>query len=119
MLGMPTFPPELVTTFRTMAEIVYSGESFDSVYESICVSAVQLVDGCDHASLMLRRSGRIETVAASDGIATLIDDLEKRVGEGPCLDAIDDSAPDQHICSDLTDGSRWPELARLIMDETS
>ena len=55
----PQFPPELLSTFRAMAEIVYSGESFDSVYDAVCSSAVQLVDGCDHASLMLQRSGRV------------------------------------------------------------
>ncbi len=116
---MPTpLPSELLTTFRTMAEIVYSGESFDSVYEAVCSSAVQLVDGCDHASLMLRRSSRVDTVAASDEVARRIDELERTVGEGPCLDAIDDDEPDQHICSDLTEGSKWPELARMIMAET-
>ena len=116
---MPTpFPPELLATFRTMAEIVYSGESYDSVYDAVCASAVSLVDGCDHASLMLRRSGRVQTVAASDDVALRIDEFEKQLGEGPCLDAIDDDEPDQHICSDLTEGSQWPELARLIMAET-
>lgn len=116
---MPTpFPPELLTTFRTMAEIVYSGESFDSVYEAVCSSAVQLVDGCDHASLMLRRSGRVDTVAASDDIARQIDELERTLGEGPCLDAIDDNEPDQHMCADLTEGSKWPDLARLILEQT-
>ncbi len=116
---MPTpFPPELLTTFRSMAEIVYSGESYDSVYEAVCSSAVALVDGCDHASLMLRRGARVQTVAASDEVAARIDDLEKQLGEGPCLDAIDDNEPDQHICADLTEGSKWPELARRILEET-
>jgi hypothetical protein len=117
---MPTtFPSELLTAFRAMAEIVYSGESFDSVYDAVCSTAVQLIDGCDHASLMLRRSGRIETVASSDGIARQIDEFERILGEGPCLDAIDENEPDQHICPDLADGSKWPELARMIMAETS
>jgi ANTAR domain/GAF domain len=117
---MPTpFPSELLTTFSTLAEIVYSGESFDSVYEAVCTSAVQLVDGCDHASLMLRRNGRVDTVAASDAVAQQIDELERALGEGPCLDAIDDDEPDQHICSDLTEGSKWPQLARLIIERTS
>jgi hypothetical protein len=117
---MPTqFPQELLTAFRSMAEIVYSGESYDSVYDALCTSAVELVDGCDHASLMLRRSGRIETVAASDDVARAVDELEKAVGEGPCLDAIDDNEPDQHICADLTEGSKWPELAARILQETS
>jgi GAF domain-containing protein len=117
---MPTpFPSELLGSFRALAEIVYSGESYDSVYEAVCATAVQLVDGCDHASLMLRRGGRIDTVAASDDVAQRIDEFERALGEGPCLDAIDEDEPDQHICSDLTDGSKWPELARTIMAETS
>jgi GAF domain-containing protein len=102
-----------------MAEIVYSGESFDSVYGALCDTAVQLVDGCDHASLMLRRGGRIETVASSDAVSLEIDELEKALGNGPCLDAIDDSEPDQHICTDLTEGGKWPELSRLIIERTT
>ena len=117
---MPTpFPPELVTTFRNLSEVVYSGESFESVYDSLCQSAVEFVDGCDHASLMLRRNGRIQTVGSSDDLAREIDALERTLGEGPCLDAIDESEPDQHICTDLTDGSsRWPDLAAAILEST-
>ena len=117
---MPTlFPSELLNTFRAMAEIVYSGESYDSVYDAVCRSAVQLVDGCVHASLMLRRGGdRVDTVAASDEVAARIDELEKQLGEGPCLDAIDEDEPDQHICPDLSEGSKWPQLAGRIMEET-
>jgi hypothetical protein len=117
---MPTpFPSELLATFHAMADIVYSGESYDSVYEAVCESAVRLVDGCDHASLMLRRGGRVQTVAGSDDTANRIDELEKLLGEGPCLDAMDDDDPDQHICPDLTQGSKWPVLAQQIMAETS
>ena len=69
---------------------------------------------------MLRRGGRVDTVAASDDIARRIDELEKALGEGPCLDAIDDDEPDQHICSDLTDGQQVARAsAAKIMEETS
>ena len=116
---MPTpFPPELLTTFRAMAEIVYSGESYETVYDALCRSTVEFVDGCDHASLMLRRSGRTRTVAATDDVAREIDAMEYALGDGPCLDAIDESEPDQHICSDLTTGSRWPKLAATILERT-
>ena len=116
---MPTpFPPELLTTFRAMAAIGYSGESYEAVYDALCRSTVEFVDGCDHASLMLRRNGRTQTVAASDDIAREIDAIEYALGEGPCLDAIDESEPDQHICSDLTSGSKWPVLAAKILEKT-
>ncbi len=112
-------PDELLATFRALAEIVYSGDSYDSVYDGVCEAAVTLIDGCDHASMMLRQRGRISTVAASDDVARRIDDMEKELDEGPCLDAIDEDSPDQHICSDLTaGGSQWAELARRILDET-
>lgn len=112
------FPPELLTTFRTMAEVVYSGDSYDSVYEALCRGAVDFVDGCDHASLMLRRNGRNRTVAASDQVALDIDGLEHELGEGPCIDILDEDAATQHICADLTTGSQWPELAVRILATT-
>ena len=116
---MPTpFPPELLTTFRAMAEVVYTGDSYDSVYEALCSAAVELIEGCDHASLMLRQRGHVFTAASSDEIARAIDQLERTRGEGPCLDAIDDKEPDQHFCTDLTQGSSWPTLAEQIMATT-
>jgi hypothetical protein len=116
---MPSsFPPELLTTFRAMAKVVYSGESFESVHQSLCNSAVELVDGCDHASLMLRKNGKAVTVAASDEIAHRVDLMEQSLDEGPCLDAMDEDEPDQHMCPDLTTGSNWPRLAARILAET-
>lgn len=116
---MPTpLPPELLTTFRTMAEVVYAAESLDSVYTAVCNSAVELVDGCDHASIMLRRNGRSFNVASSDEVAKGIDELENEIGEGPCLDVLDDSEPDQHLCADLASGSPWPKLAERILAST-
>ena len=116
---MPTpFPAELLATFQAMAKVIYTGESYDSVHQSLCTAAVELVDGCDHASLMLRRNGRTFTAAASDQTARDIDTLEAELGEGPCIDAIDDDEPDEHICSDLTTGCKWPALADRIMAGT-
>ena len=117
---MPTsYPPELLTTFRAMAEVVYASESFDVVYQSLCHAAVELIDGCDHASLMMRRNGRVRTAASSDAVAARIDELERELGEGPCLDALDDDEPHEHINADLTsDHSTWPGLAQRILEET-
>lgn len=116
---MPTsIPPELLTAFRTMAQVVYAGESMDSVYASVCEHAVELVDGCDHASINLRRRGRNLSVASTDAVAKGIDEMETDLGEGPCHDVLDDSQSDQHLCPDLTIDSRWPRLAEHILATT-
>lgn len=116
---MPTpVPPELLTTFRALSEVVYAGESFESISESLCQAAVRLIDGCDHASLMLRRNGQNYTSASSDEVARHCDGLERELDQGPCIDALDDDEPDAHLASDLTTGSKWPELAARLLAET-
>ena len=111
-------PPELLTTFRDMAEIVYCAESYDSVYDAVCRSAVEFVDGCDHASLMVRRNGTTVTIGASDELARGIDELERVAKQGPCIDAITDGSREEHICSDLTKPGQWPDLAQVLLERT-
>lgn len=116
MLPTPVSPP-LLSTFSGLAQIVYAGDSYDDVHRAICEAAVQLVPGCDHASLMISRHGRVRTAAASDAVARGCDEAELRLGEGPCLDAIDDDRPAAHLCTDLREGCEWPTLATTISDQ--
>ncbi len=112
------FSPELLTTFRAMAEVVYAAESYDSVYDAVCRSAVEFVDGCDHASLMVRRHGDTTTIGASDELARGIDRLERAAKQGPCVDAINDRSSDDHICPDLSQPCKWPDLAKVLLEGT-
>ncbi|EUA76403.1 putative antar domain protein [Mycobacterium xenopi 4042] len=102
--------PDPATVFAALAEIIYQGSDPSDVYAAICVAATLIVPGCDHASLLLRRDGGYVTVGASDRIAQQIDDLELSVGDGPCLDAIEEETP--QIEPDLTTPSQWPSLRR-------
>lgn len=102
--------------FMGLAEIVYSSDSFDSVFDSLCTAATRLVDGCDHASLMVRRNTGIETAACSDDVARLVDRFERELNDGPCVDAIVDEA--YQLDPDITRGCRWPSLAERVVEET-
>ena len=104
------------TVFAALAEIIYQGSDPRQVYAAICVAATLVVAGCDHASLVVRRNGRYLTVGASDRIAQQIDDLERAVGDGPCLDAIEEETP--QIETDLTTPNLWPKLAARVVAET-
>lgn len=104
------------TVFAALAEIIYQGSDATEMYTAICVAATLAIRGCDHASLLVRDNDRYVTVGASDAIAHQIDELERRAGDGPCIDAIEEETP--QIDPDLTTPSLWPKLAAILVEET-
>ncbi|OBG44006.1 antitermination regulator [Mycobacterium alsense] len=104
------------TVFAALAEIIYQGSDATEMYAAICVAATLAIRGCDHASLLVRDNDRYVTVGASDAIAHQIDELERRAGDGPCIDAIEEETP--QIDPDLTSPSLWPKLAAILVEET-
>jgi hypothetical protein len=104
------------TVFAALAEIIYQGSNANEMYAAICVAATLAIRGCDHASLLVRNNDRYITVGASDRLAQQIDELERRAGDGPCIDAIEEETP--QIDTDLTTPSLWPKLASVLVAET-
>src|SRR6201996_9107866 len=104
------------TVFAALAEIIYQGSDANEMYAAICVAATLTVRGGDHASLLVRDNDRYVTVGASDHLAQKIDELERRSGDGPCIDAIEEETP--QIDTDLTTPSLWPTLAKILVAET-
>jgi hypothetical protein len=104
------------TVFAALAEIIYQGSDAGEMYAAICVAATMTVRGCDHASLLVRDNDRYITVGASDRLAQQIDELERRAGDGPCIDAIEEETP--QIDTNLTTPSLWPKLASVLVAET-
>lgn len=108
--------PEATTAFADLARIVYSGASYDDVHDAVCRLAVATVDGCDHASIMLRKGGKFWTSASSDVVAAMADAFERELGEGPCVDAIEVETAD--LTPDLTKNPRWPRFSLRLLQET-
>jgi transcriptional regulator with GAF, ATPase, and Fis domain len=104
------------TVFAALAEIIYQGSAAQEMYAAICVAATLAIRGCDHASLLVRDNNRYITVGASDQLAQKVDELERRAGDGPCIDAIEEETP--QIDADLTTPSLWPKLASVLVAET-
>ncbi|WP_094272969.1 GAF and ANTAR domain-containing protein [Rhodococcus sp. OK302] len=116
MAGLDNTLKEPAAVFAALAQILYSAEDSAEVYNAICSAAVELIPGCDHASLMLRRGKTNVTVAASDEIAAYADELERATGEGPCIDALETDLP--QLESDLRTPNQWPEFAQKAVSET-
>ena len=111
------FTPDALAAFDKLSRLIYDGTHTDDVYSAVCVAATLMVNGCDHASVLMRGPGDTYlTVAASDQVAADIDALERAVGDGPCVDAIDTERA--QIDTDLTTHSQWPSLAACVLAAT-
>lgn len=103
--------------FRRLAELVYRGTTYETIYEAICEVALSAVPGCDHACVTTTTAGgEPRREASSDEIAALVDELEWKTGEGPCVDAI--ISDRYELDPDISQGSVWPELARHVVEQT-
>ena len=84
-------------------------------------SAVELlvrnVEGCDSASISLvYGKRRVETPAASDGLAATGDRLQVELGEGPALDTLWDV--DTVYVPNLSADPRWPKWGPALCEAT-
>ena len=103
--------------FQSLAEVVYRGSTFEDIYAAISRAAVEVIPGCDHACVTTMVSGKgLECHGDTDDVAAQIDQFEREVGEGPCLDAIMERK--FQIDPDITQRPTWPELSRLALAHT-
>lgn len=61
--------------------------SLQASFHRLASVAVDVLDGCDHASVTLVRGEEPYTAAQASDIAGRLDDVQYRTGRGPCLDA--------------------------------
>lgn len=79
-------------------------------------SAAESVPGAQYASLTITGPRSLETPSATDRYPLLLDEIQRREGEGPCLSA----AWEQHTIriDDLTVDGRWPRYQREALRRT-
>jgi hypothetical protein len=78
-------------------------------------AAVELVPGCDEGSISVVLGRRRVTSQASSGrLPEVVDELQGRLGQGPCLDA----AYEQETVrvSDMASETRWPLFAKAAAE---
>ncbi|GAA1520590.1 GAF and ANTAR domain-containing protein [Kribbella lupini] len=106
----------IVTVMNTVAETLTYPIKLDEALEQITQGAADTVPGIDHASITLTtRHGQIETLAPTDQVAVLLDELQYDLREGPCLDA---ALRDPWVqVDDLAADDRWPGYGARAADE--
>ncbi|MFE5813345.1 GAF and ANTAR domain-containing protein [Streptomyces sp. NPDC056479] len=71
----------------SMARDLLAQESVDATLERITSSAIELVEGCDAAGILVVQSKKVQTLAPTQELVVESDRLQERLGEGPCFDA--------------------------------
>ncbi len=108
---------DLSAAFADIARHLQAQDTPEKVRERVARAAVDTVEGCDHAAIsVVRRRGRIETVAATDDVPPRVDAIQYEVGQGPCLDAITEH--EVYLIDDLAGDERWPPFSRRAAQET-
>jgi hypothetical protein len=82
--------------------------------DRVVALAVETIESSDYASISVRTGNEVETPASTDPLAFDADELQYRLAEGPCLEAI--WASDACLIDDLTVETRWPRWARLVAE---
>jgi GAF domain-containing protein len=99
--------PALVERMARLAPKFAGPRAVEDVFTAVCAAAVELIPGADLADVMLvRDGGAVSSVGATSDLAAQLDDVQQRLGEGPCAQAATDAVVVR--CDDLATDGRWP-----------
>ena len=93
--------------FAGIARSLFAEPTVARTLQRIVDVAVETIEGCDGAGVLLVTNGEIAAGAWSNELARSIEAIKSEVREGPCVDAIFERETVE--CVDLRDEvSRWP-----------
>jgi len=81
----------------------------EATLQAITAAALAAVPGADSVSISFVEGRQVRPRAATDGLPQEIDDLQSRLEEGPCLDALRRQTTVQ--VEDYEHEDRWPRFA--------
>src|SRR5215211_9009872 len=101
--------------FAEIARQLAAEPDVSSTLDGIVSLAVEHVEGCDGAGILLAHGNEIVAGSWSDDVVQRVETLEYELSEGPCVDAIRQQpvfeSPD--LRDHLDD---WPHFAQAALD---
>jgi hypothetical protein len=76
--------------------------------------AIETVPGCDAAGILVVDGDEVTTAASTGPVVLALHDLQRDLGEGPCLDAATNQRA--YYATDLAADSQWPVFGRAAVD---
>jgi GAF domain-containing protein len=103
-------PNLLAAEFVSIGQCIMSASTIDEALRVVLEHIVNILDGCEAATLTRLQVGRFSTVASTAGVAVDVDMLQYTYDEGPCVEAVRSQGPVR--TGDLRADDRWPSLRR-------
>jgi len=101
----------LAAQFAALAAHLFSAGTAADVLDRVVYSAAGLVPEADFASITLRKGeSEFETPVSTDAVATRLDEVQYRTGEGPCVDATRRNGDGIAVDQDLRNSRQWPRF---------
>jgi hypothetical protein len=107
----------LAAQFAALAARLFSAGTAADVLDRVVYAAAGLVPEADFASITLRKGkNEFETPVSTDALATLLDEVQYRTGEGPCVDATRHNGDGIAADHDLPNSRQWPRFGPAAAD---
>ncbi|MDV8021664.1 GAF and ANTAR domain-containing protein [Rhodococcus sp. IEGM 1330] len=101
----------------TARELHAQHSSIDATLSAITAAAVRLVPGAESASVsLLVGKGPVQAHAATDALATAVNEVQNDVGDGPVLHAV--HLNETVLMGNLHTDTRWPRFTALALRRT-
>lgn len=99
---------DLTSVLSKIARTLEPEADVDRTVEHIVAAAAATVPGADEAGVSLLDDGRMRSVAPSSDVVAHLDQLQHRLHEGPCVDAIFERPV--YRTGDIGNDGRWPRF---------
>lgn len=106
---------ELADTFARVARVLGTTQDLRTALNRIVHLAVEVLDGCEFASVWLVERNKITSPGASSDVPRKVDEIQAETGEGPCMDAMREH--EVFHTGDLSVEERWPNFSSRAHDE--
>ncbi|MGZ5417555.1 MAG: GAF and ANTAR domain-containing protein [Nocardioides sp.] len=106
-----SFAQQLADAARSMQ----GGTNTQETLDKVVLVATEIIHGCDLVGISIVHPDGIDTPAGSDERLNRIDELQFRLREGPCFDAL--RTHETVHSRDLATDERWPTWGPLVAKE--
>jgi GAF domain-containing protein len=108
----------LAATFADVAREMFAASDVNEALHCIVTLAVATLEHCDSAGITMVRRGVVSAPASSNTFARRLDELQRELGQGPCVDVLE-SGSTAVVIDDLASDLRFPDFVRRARAMTS